>query len=43
MKKGETLEDAFSRAKKTGFANDPNDRGGATMVGVTISTYRQYC
>ena len=39
----ETLEQAFARAKKTGWANDPNDNGGATMVGVTIGTYRTYC
>lgn len=25
-----------------GFANDPYDRGGATMKGITLSTYRQY-
>lgn len=24
-----------------GFANDPNDKGGATMKGVTIGTFRQ--
>lgn len=43
MKAGETLENAFLRAKKRGFADDPDDRGGATMVGVTIGTYRSYC
>lgn len=43
MKAGETLESAFLRAKKRGFADDPDDRGGATMVGVTIGTYRSYC
>lgn len=43
MKVGETLESAFLRAKKRGFADDPDDRGGATMVGVTIGTYRSYC
>lgn len=26
-----------------GFSNDPNDAGGATMKGVTISTYKAYC
>ena len=25
-----------------GFVNDPADKGGATMCGVTLSTYRQY-
>jgi lysozyme family protein len=43
MKSGETLEQAFQRAKKTGFANDPQDKGGATMIGVTIGTFRTYC
>lgn len=26
-----------------GFANDPDDTGGATMRGVTIGTYKTYC
>jgi len=26
-----------------GFVNDPADRGGATMAGVTIATYTEYC
>ncbi|WP_300970067.1 glycoside hydrolase family 108 protein [Porphyromonas vaginalis] len=26
-----------------GFVNDPADRGGATNMGVTLSTYTQYC
>lgn len=26
-----------------GFVNDPTDRGGATNMGVTLSTYTQYC
>lgn len=26
-----------------GFANDPDDSGGATMKGVTIGTYTEYC
>ena len=43
MKTGETNESAFERAKKKGWANDPNDTGGATMVGITIGTYRSYC
>lgn len=25
-----------------GFVNDPSDSGGATMMGVTLSTYRKY-
>ena len=43
MKDGETIEQAFQRAKKTGWSNDPLDSGGATMIGVTIGTYRSYC
>lgn len=43
MKDSESLEQAFLRAKKRGFVNDPNDTGGATMIGVTIGTYRSYC
>ena len=26
-----------------GFSNHPNDKGGATMRGITISTYARYC
>lgn len=33
----------FAKAKARGIANDPLDRGGATMAGVTISTYRDFC
>ena len=29
----------FEKARKTGYANDPDDLGGATMVGVTLATY----
>ncbi len=36
-------ETLFSKAKALGIANDPDDRGGATMVGVTIGAYREYC
>lgn len=43
VKPNESLENAFLRAKKVGYANDPLDNGGATMVGVTIGTYRSYC
>ena len=43
VKDGEALDKAYLRAAKKGFANDPDDRGGATMVGVTIGTYRSYC
>jgi lysozyme family protein len=43
MKDNETIEQAFARAKKKGWADDPLDKGGATMIGVTIGTYRTYC
>lgn len=40
---GLTGEELFERARATGFANDPDDLGGATMVGVTLATYTEYC
>lgn len=40
--KGESTEALWQRARKSGFANDKDDAGGATMVGVTIGTYAQY-
>ena len=43
VKSGESLEQAFIRAKKSGFSNDPSDPGSATMVGITLSTYKTYC
>lgn len=43
VKSGETLEQAFERARVKGFSNDPKDTGGATMIGVTMGTYRTYC
>lgn len=43
MKNNETIEEAFNRAKKTGWSDDPQDNGGATMIGVTIGTYKTYC
>lgn len=39
---GENLESLYQRATKTGYANDPADLGGATMCGVTLSTYTSY-
>lgn len=33
----------FDKAKLTGFGNDPDDRGGATMCGITIATFEAYC
>lgn len=43
VRDGESLDSAYKRATKKGFVNDPNDNGGATMVGITIGTYRSYC
>ena len=43
LRQDESLEQAYSRATKKGFVNDPNDNGGATMIGITIGTYRSYC
>lgn len=40
---GLTNEQLFEEAKKRGFANDPDDLGGATMCGVTIATFTEYC
>lgn len=43
VSKGLSNEQLFDKAKETGFANDPDDLGGATMCGVTLATYTQYC
>ena len=43
VRPGESLEQAYARATKRGFTNDKDDNGGATMVGITIGTYRSYC
>lgn len=40
---GLTNEQLFEKAKLKGFANDPDDLGGATMCGVTLDTYTSYC
>lgn len=42
-KDGETLPSLFERAAQTGWADDPQDLGGKTMCGVTLSTYQTYC
>ena len=39
----QSLEELYERATLRGFANDKYDRGGATMCGVTIATYTEYC
>ncbi|MDO4335274.1 MAG: putative peptidoglycan-binding domain-containing protein [Bacteroidales bacterium] len=33
----------FEKAKGKGIACDPSDAGGATLAGITIGTYRDYC
>ncbi|MFI3293747.1 MAG: glycosyl hydrolase 108 family protein [Rikenellaceae bacterium] len=42
MAKVETLA-PFIFSWEGGFVNHPNDRGGATNMGVTIATYEAYC
>lgn len=37
-----SLDEIFERAKQTGYSNDKDDSGGATMCGVTIATYTAY-
>jgi len=37
------LEQMFAQAKKTGWSNHPNDKGGATQCGITIATYTAFC
>ena len=32
----------FIQKWEGGFANDPTDRGGATMRGITLATFRAY-
>lgn len=38
-----TGSELFAKAKKKGWSDDPCDNGGATMVGVTLGTYKTYC
>lgn len=33
----------FEKAKGKGIASDPADAGGATLAGITIGTYRDFC
>jgi len=40
---GLTNEQLFEKAELKGFANDPDDLGGATMCGVTLATFTEYC
>lgn len=43
QQRNETPSMFFERRRRAGFANDPNDLGGATQTGITIATYREYC
>lgn len=36
-------EALFERARRTAWADDPDDAGGQTMCGVTLGTYKAYC
>jgi lysozyme family protein len=36
-------EEIFAQARKTGLANDPDDKGGLTMCGITYNTFATYC
>lgn len=40
---GESDEALYKRAAKRGVINDPHDPGGATMCGVTLKTYTEWC
>ena len=35
-------KEQFEMARKRGWSNDPDDPGGATMIDVTLTTYRGY-
>lgn len=45
QKPGESVREYWQKAKdsKAGFVNDPDDSGGATVVGVTFATFTMYC
>ena len=40
---GLTNRELFEKAVPKGYGNDPVDKGGPTMVGITIKTYTEYC
>lgn len=39
----ESVQSIFARAARKGVLNDPHDPGGATMCGITLNTYRDWC
>lgn len=42
-REGESNEDHFRRAVPKGYHNLRTDRGGPTFIGVTLSTFREWC
>ncbi len=40
---GLTNRELFEKARKKGYGNDPVDKGGPTMVGIILETYKAYC
>lgn len=38
-----TSEELYYQARQKGLAYDPDDKGGHTMVGITHTTYKEYC
>lgn len=39
----DSLKVIYEKARSKGIAYDPDDKGGLTLVGVTLSTYKEYC
>ena len=37
------IEALFRKAKSKGLVNNPADKGGVTLVGVTFGTYKDFC
>lgn len=37
------VDQLFAKARQGGYANLKNDKGGHTMCGVTLDTYKAYC
>lgn len=42
VREGESNDSLFERARARGYACDPDDRGGATMSGVTLVTFIEW-
>ena len=42
QKQGATNQELFELARKTGWSDDPLDKGGQTMIGVTKATFADY-